>query len=199
MRYPRDKNDTSKYTYGDYYEWPEEERWELIDGVPFFMGPPSPPTIHQEILGNLFLPMANYLRNKTCELYVAPFDIRLPERDEKDENIMTVVQPDISVICDQTKLDEKGCRGCPDFIIEIISPSTVQRDMIEKVQVYERFGVKEYWIVHPVDEIVMVYKLQDNKTFGRPQVYSSKHKIAPGLFPDLIIDLAKIFSEELTA
>jgi len=185
--------DEHRYTYGDVLKWPEDERWELIDGVPFDMSP-APARKHQEILGELFRQISNYLYKKTCKVYIAPFDVRLPEGDEKDEKIKTVVQPDISIICDQSKLDKKGCRGCPDLIIEIISPSTVQRDMIEKMFLYERFGVKEYWLVHPFDEIVMVFTLQDNNTYGRPQVYSSKDKIVPGLFPDLSIDLTDIFT-----
>lgn len=120
---------------------------------------PSPSRNHQEISVELLRQFSNYLIDKTCKVYAAPFDVRLPEGDENDTNIETVVQPDIAVICDKCKLDDKGCKGASDLIIEITSPSTARKDLKEKLFLYEKSGVKEYWIVHPTDKTVMVFKL----------------------------------------
>ena len=139
--------------------------------------------------------IANFLTDKSCEVYFAPFDVRLPETDEADENIVTVVQPDIVVICDLKKLDDKGCRGAPDLIIEILSPETSSKDMKIKLALYERHGVKEYWIVHPIDNIVMVLQLDKNKQYGKPTVYSEEDKITTPILKGLEIDLSLIFKE----
>jgi len=125
---------SDRFTYADYCTWPEEERWELIDGKAYAMRPPRPAFI-----------------GTACWVYVAPFDVRLPDRDEADEAVAAVVQPDIAVICDPVKLDDKGCRGAPDWIIAVLSPATVAKDQIQKRALYERHGVREYWLVHPVD------------------------------------------------
>lgn len=119
--------DEKRYTYGDYLTWPDEERWELIEGVPYDMTP-APSTNHQRILGELFRQISTFLLDRDCEVFIAPFDVRLPEGDEADEQIITVVQPDIAVICDPAKIDRRGCRKAPDFIIEILSPSTAAKD-----------------------------------------------------------------------
>ena len=116
------------YTYGDYLSWPDEERWELIDGIPHSMSP-APSRVHQEISMELARQIANHLIGKNCRVYAAPFDVRLPKGGEKDEQIETVVQPDLVVVCDESKLDERGCKGPPDLIIEILSPHTAAKDM----------------------------------------------------------------------
>ena len=135
------------YTYKDYVLWPDEERWELINGAAFNMSP-APSRFHQKISGTLFSKIHHYLEGKPCEVYHAPFDVRLPEGNEPEEDIITVVQPDIAIICDRSKLDDKGCKGSPDLVIEIVSPHTVSKDMKEKLALYEKHGVKEYWIIH---------------------------------------------------
>lgn len=182
------------YSFGDYLQWPEDERWELINGTAFNMAA-APTRKHQKILGELYRQISNFLVDKTCDVYSAPFDVRFPEADEKEYEIKTVLQPDISVICDQTKLDEKGCLGSPDFIIEIISPFTLQRDMGEKFFIYEKFGVKEYWLVHPGDRTLMVFKLQQDNKYGRPEIYFSRGIAEVGIIPGLTIDLATVFSD----
>jgi Uma2 family endonuclease len=183
-----------KLTYGDYLEWLDGERWELIDGEAFNMTP-APSRTHQKILLALADIFYKYLEDKPCEVYVAPFDVRLPEADQPEKDITTVVQPDLTVVCDPAKLDEKGCLGAPDLIVEIISPSTAARDYIEKLALYERRQVPEYWIVHPVDKTVMVFQLNDNHEYGKPRIYAGDHQIQVGLFPDLVIDLRKIFRD----
>ncbi len=186
------KNENQRYTYGDYLKWPDEERWEIIDGVAYNMTP-APSVEHQRISGELFRQLANYLQGKSCEVFYAPFDVRLPRGEEKDEDIDTVVQPDIVVICDLSKLDEKGCRGGPDLAVEIISPSTVQKDLKVKMDLYERVGVKEYWILHPFDKTVMVFHLDQTGRYGRPEILTKGDMLKTGLFEELAVDLSLVF------
>ena len=193
MPLPQLKKDT-KFTYGDYANWPEDERWELIDGDAYNMSP-APSRRHQQISRDLGVQIANFLSDKSCEVYFAPFDVRLPEADEPDEDIETVIQPDIVVVCDKNKLDDKGCRGAPDIIIEILSPATAPKDMKIKLSLYEKHGVKEYWVVHPIDNIVMAFKLGKNKKYGKPEVYTEEDKIKTGILEGLEIELEKVFQE----
>jgi Uma2 family endonuclease len=175
MAVPLRKND-DLFTYGDYLKWPDDERWELIEGIPFDMSP-APSPYHQEILLNLSYEIKKYLKDKICKIYVAPFDVRLPEKNQSDEEILTVVQPDISVICDPAKLDKRGCKGAPDFIVEILSPHTAVKDMKYKLILYERHGVPEYWIVQPDGKVVMVHKLNEQKKYGRAEIYGKDDTI----------------------
>jgi len=188
------KLNIERFNYGDYQEWPDHERWELIDGIAYDMSP-APSRTHQKILGELHRQISTYLLDKTCDVYMAPFDVRFPEQDEKEEEIKTVLQPDISVICDPAKLDEKGCLGSPDLIMEIVSPATVQKDMREKLFIYEKFGVKEYWIIHPVDQILMVFKLLPGNKYGRPEIFSPLDQVKVGIFPALTINLSTVFKD----
>lgn len=180
------------YTYADYLSWPEEERWELIDGIPYNMTP-APSRVHQEISVELARQMANYLIGKTCRLYTAPFDVRLPQGEEKEEEIGTVVQPDLLVVCDESKLDERGCKGPPDLIVEILSPQTAAKDMKTKRDLYERVGVKEYWLVDPNNKTVLIYMAGSDGRYGRPEAYAAGEQVQVGIFPDLILDLALVF------
>lgn len=181
------------YTYGDYITWPEDKRIELIDGQIYMMAPPS--RVHQKVLGGIFYQFFNYLQGKSCEVYTAPFGVRLPSSDEEnDKDIKTVVEPDIVVVCDTSKLDDEGCKGAPDLIVEIVSPSTARKDRVEKFNLYEKFGVREYWIVEPESKIVSVFTLQDNKRYGRPEIYTDEDKIKAFIFDDLVIDLKSVFA-----
>lgn len=148
---------------------------------------------HQRVLRRLFFQFESYLKDKKSEVFVAPFDVRIPLDDEKDEEIETVVQPDIVVICDHFKLDEKGYRGSPDLIIEILSPATAQKDMVKKLNLYERSGVKEYWIINQTDKTVMVLKIGNNNRYGRPETYTEEDEIKVGIFADLTVDLREAF------
>ncbi len=184
-----------RYTYADYLTWPDDERWEIIDGVAFAMSP-APGTRHQRVAGRLYRVVGNYLEGKNCEVFIAPFDVRLSERegltDEKTENI---VQPDLLVICDKMKLDERGCNGAPDLIIEITSPSTGKNDLTVKFDLYQRHGVTEYWIVHPAEKTVLIFKLGEDQSYGKPERYALDNKVAVPLLGELVIDLAEIFAE----
>jgi Uma2 family endonuclease len=182
------------FTYGDYLKWDDDERWELIDGVAYNMTP-APSRFHQKISLELILQLGNFFRKTPCDVYAAPFDVRLPEGDEADEAVRTVVQPDISVICDRSKLDDKGCKGSPDLIVEILSPSTARKDMKEKFVRYERAGVKEYWIVDPSGKIVTVFKLSSEGLFGRPDVYGKEDRIKISIVEGLEVELLSVFEE----
>lgn len=186
------ENQAQLYTYKDYAGWPDEERWELIDGVPYNMSP-APSRFHQKISGALFSKIHNYLEGSPCEVYHAPFDVRLPEGQEPEESIITVVQPDIAVICDQSKLDEKGCKGAPDLVIEIVSPHSVSKDMKEKPALYERHGIKEYWIIHPIDKLAIVYHLQEGKTYIKPVIYSEEDTLESKALAGLSVALKTLF------
>jgi Uma2 family endonuclease len=148
---------------------------------------------HQIIVVDLVRQISNFLLDKECQVFAAPFDVRLPEADEADEQILTVVQPDISVICDPARLDERGCRGAPDFIIEILSPATAAKDQIQKVALYEKHGVKEYWLVHPGDRLVTVRLLEGASRYGVPKISEAKGLLPVTTLPDLEIDLDAVF------
>jgi Uma2 family endonuclease len=192
MTVPLRKND-ELFTYRDYMNWPDDERWELIEGIPFDMSP-APSPYHQEILLNLSFEIKKYLKDKICKIYIAPFDVRLPEKNQTDEDTLTVVQPDISLLCDPAKLDERGCKGAPDFIVEILSPYTAVNDMKYKLMLYEKHGVPEYWIVQPDGKVVMVHRLNEQKRYGRAEIYGKDDTIPFKLKEETIeINLGAVF------
>jgi len=182
------------FTYADYLAWPEGERWELIDGVAFNLVP-APSDAHQGLVVNVVAQLRVYLKGKPCKVRCAPYDVRLPVGDEDDADVETVVQPDIVVVCDATNLDERGCRGAPDFIIEVLSKSTTHRDLFEKTDLYERVGVKEYWILHPTERVLYIQRLDDAGTFMPVQVVKGEGCIAVEALPGVVIDLDDAFSD----
>lgn len=181
-----------KYSYADYLTWNEDERWEILDGVPYMQAAPS--RIHQEISLSLLMQFANYLQNKSCKVYHAPFCVRL-DNEKNDNNIKNVVEPDITIVCDPSKLDERGCKGSPDMIVEILSPSSGKKDRVDKFNKYEKAGVNVYWVVEPDQKIVSVFSLQSNGRYGRPEMYTDEDKIMVSIFPDLEIDLKSVFDK----
>jgi Uma2 family endonuclease len=152
------------FTYRHYKTWPDEERWELIDGRAWAMSP-APMTRHQEIVARLFTDIRVFLKGKPCKAYDAPFDVLLPRGGEADDEVDSVVQPDISVFCDRSKITDRGARGAPDLVIEVLSPSTSRKDQKEKYDLYERSGVREYWVVDPAPWSVWVYRLDSEGRF----------------------------------
>ena len=180
------------FTYGDYLSWTDEGRWELIDGDVYDMSA-APAIDHQRLIVELVSTIHNFLSDRECEVFVAPFDVRLPRADEADELIRDVVQPDIVVVCDPEKLDKRGCRGAPDWIIEILSPSTAAKDHIEKLALYERSGVKEYWIVFPAYGIIDVHLLGEEGRYAKPKSYAEEDKIESVTLPGLILELKNVF------
>jgi Uma2 family endonuclease len=191
---PLPLRDQHRHTYAEYCSWPEDVRYELIDGQAYAMSP-GPNRRHQELVGEVFRQVADALEGAPCRVYVAPLDIRLPRGNEADDDVDTVVQPDISVICDRTKLDDRGCRGAPDWVIEVLSPSSASHDQILKRALYERHGVREYWLIHPVDLVVTVYRLADG-AYGRPDIYELKDTLPCGILPEVVIDWARVVRED---
>jgi Uma2 family endonuclease len=186
------RQENRKYTYADYIRWTERERWEIIDGVPYMQAAPS--WEHQRILAQLGRQFLNYFQGKPCETYLAPFDVMLSEGNEADEDIETTVQPDITVICDKSKLKGTGYFGVPTLVIEILSPSTAAFDKKFKMKRYGRVGVKEVWIIDPSNKIVDVFKLVGDGRYGQPETYSTEDKIVVSLFPEFEIELNTVFS-----
>ncbi len=150
-----------RYTYADYLTWDDGQRWELINGKAYNMTP-APNRKHKALSLKIVLQMGPQLEGKTCEVYYAPFDVRLPFGSPEDDKIENVVQPDISVICDPSRLDEKGCLGAPDLVVEILSPYTSRKDKVDKFFLYEQAGVKEYWLVSPEDSFVEVFRIGED-------------------------------------
>lgn len=181
--------ENERYTYADYCTWDDSERWELIEGIPYAMSP-APAPRHQAISGELHAQLHAFLKGKPCKLYAAPFDVRLNADDEDD----TVVQPDLVVICDSSKIDDKGCKGAPDLVIEILSPSTARHDRMVKFQQYQQAGVREYWIVDPDTKTVQVSILRDGLYFTR--MYADTEAAAPvEVLEGCTVDLREVFAE----
>ena len=174
------------FTYAQYRTWGDEVRYELIDGVAYAMSP-APTRTHQILVGELFFQVKNALNGKSCQPFVAPFDVRLPHADEADDKVDTVVQPDVLVVCDPAKVDERGVRGAPDWVAEVLSPNTAKKDMTVKLDAYERAGVLEYWLLHPTDRLVTVYRLVDGG-YGRPVIMDMKGELPIGVLVDVTID-----------
>ena len=179
------------FTYADYCAWPDDERWELIDGESYSMSP-APARVHQDVVVALVTQIHRAIEDTSCRVYVAPFDVRLPNRDEADDRVETVVQPDISVICDPYKLDDKGCRGAPDWIIEVLSPATAAKDQIQKRDLYERHRVPEYWLVHPTDRLLFVYRL-GVEGYSKPEISSTTDPSPVTPISGLEIDWTPVF------
>lgn len=180
------------YTYADYLKWRFDESVELIRGKLYRMSP-APRRAHQRAVSHLLVDISVFLGQKGCETYTAPFDVRLPVRNERKPNqLYTVVQPDICVICDPTKLDDAGCLGAPDWIIEVTSPATIKKDFNEKFNLYEQSGVREYWIVVPKEDFVHVYVLEEGK-YALVDVYETGD-IPSRIFPELTIAHGRIFT-----
>jgi len=177
------------YTYKDYMLYDENERIEIIDGKIYNMSP-APSRIHQKIIMELSAEILNYIKanNGSCEVYPAPFDVILKNDDEILEDSKNIVQPDISVICDKNKLTDEGCSGSPDMIVEVVSPYNPNNDFIRKLNLYDKYKVKEYWIVNQTKKNVLVYKLDESERYGMPDIYTFEDKIKVGIYNDLEID-----------
>lgn len=181
------------YTYADYLQWHFEERLELFRGRIFKLS--SPNTKHQVIAGNLFVTAKNYLNKQKCQVFIAPFDVRLPVKNRKKDNeVTTVVQPDICIVCDETKIDTRGCCGAPDLVVEILSPGNSHKEVKLKFELYEEAGVKEYWIVYPEEESLAIFLLNENGKYDGATLYAGKDKIKSKAVPGLIIDTKEIFT-----
>ena len=177
------------YTYADYAGWDTEERYELIDGVPYLMASPS--WQHQTISGEIFLQLANFLKDKPCKVFTAPLDVLLNGTGNSDD---TVVQPDIVVICDRKKLgDGRYVNGAPDFVVEILSPSSSLRDMGVKFNKYQQSGVREYWVVNPEQKTLIVYTLEDGRYVAA--TYAAADTAPVRVLEGCTVSLADVFAE----
>jgi len=180
-----------RYTYADYLSWKFEEMVELIKGRIFKMSP-APNSFHQSISMNLSGIIKSKLKGSQCKPFAAPTDVRLITKSSNDEDIITVVQPDIFVVCDPSKIDERGCLGSPDFIIEILSPSTSARDLNEKYHLYEEAGVKEYWVIGPGERFVECFVLE-NGTYKMTGVYGEDEVLPMHILPGVEMSTIEIF------
>jgi Uma2 family endonuclease len=187
---------TQTYSYADYLTWAFDDALELINGKIMLMSP-APNVNHQRLEGKLFLKIGNYLESKKCEAFLAPFDVRLYDRKKSilaNQDIHTVVQPDICVICKPELLDQQGCNGAPDWIIEILSKGNSKREMKTKYALYQESGVTEYWLVYPEQHAIHQFVLDDNDQYQFKQMVTDEDVIIPHLFPDLAINVTDIFA-----
>ena len=191
------KKTDSFYKYSDYLKWDDDKRREIIDGKIHLMVP-APSIPHQDISGRIYRLIANFLEDKDCKVFIAPADVILIDDDEETKDSGNIVQPDILVVCDEEKITHKGIVGAPDICIEILSPHTSAKDKKEKFYLYEKFGVNEYWLVHPDDKTITIFKLDDAGSYGRPEVYADDDKFDCTLLKGLSIDLTQIFKTKIS-
>ena len=177
------------YTYKDYMLYDENEKIEIIDGNIYNMSP-APSRIHQKLITEILFRIRSYIEtnNGSCEVYPSPFDVILKNNDEVIEDCKNIIQPDISVICDKNKLTDKGCTGSPDMIVEVVSPYNPNNDFIRKLNLYDKYKVKEYWIVNPIKKNILVYKLDEKERYGMPDIYTFQDKVRVSIYDNLEID-----------
>ncbi|HYK77636.1 MAG TPA: Uma2 family endonuclease [Daejeonella sp.] len=180
------------YSYAHYLKWLFEDRVELLQGKVSKMTGPS--RLHQRVSGNIFLALGNYLESQPCQVYSAPFDVRFPKESKADEDIYTVLQPDICVVCDPGKLDDRGCIGAPDIVVEILSPGNNKKELLNKYRIYEEFGVREYWIVSPSEKTFFKYTLVDGKYYPS-KLFTLSEKVHSDILPGFTLNLDKVFED----
>lgn len=183
------------YSYADYLTWQFDEAVELIKGKIMLMSP-APNLKHQRISADLNGMLYNFFKHKKCQFFAAPFDVRLYDRKKSilnNEESHTVVQPDLCVICNPDILDKQGCNGAPDWIIEILSKSSIRRDMKIKYELYQESGVMEYWIIYPEEQAIHQFVLE-NERYQLKQMYTVGDIATPQLFPELAIDVTEVFA-----
>lgn len=184
---------TGKYSYADYLTWQLDEMVEIIRGKLFKMTA-APSRIHQKVAGKLYYHLYGFLAGNPCEVYIAPVDVRLPKASIKNEEIYTVVQPDICVICDKDKLDDAGCIGAPDLIVEILSPGNNKKELLHKYEVYQESGVKEYWIIQPIEQTLLIYTLQNGR-YVSSRLMTSGDVVTSSVLPGFSLDLEDFFKD----
>jgi len=181
------QRDMQHHTYADYLTWSATYGDEVIDGIAYVREPPAPSRLHQEIVGELYRQISNSLEGKRPRAYVAPFDVRLPKHGGADDQIDTVVQPDVIIVCDPHKLDDRGMRGAPDWIAEVLSPSTAAYDQTTKLRALERACVPEVWLIDPAERSVMIYRIAAGE-YGPPIVLELRGQTAIAAVPGVSID-----------
>jgi len=188
---------SKKYTYADYLTWQFQERVELIKGRIFKMSP-APNLQHQRISARVSRVIGNYLEGKSCEIFTAPFDVRLPlpPHKIKDDKVDTVVQPDITVVCDASKLDTRGCIGAPDIVIEILSPGNTKREMKDKLELYQHAQIPEYWLVDPEREFIIIYALDEQEQYLGSVPFTEGSTLTSPILPDFNLDVGLVFQQK---
>ncbi len=181
------------YTYADYLTWQLDEMVELIRGKVFRQAA-APRRIHEELTVALVTRIHGFLKGGSCKVYTAPFDVRLPISSKDPNKIDTVVQPDLCVVCDPEKLDELGCVGAPDLIVEILSPGNNKKELQLKYEVYETSGVKEYWVVHPDERTLLIYTLE-SCNYRPSRLFTLGDRVASQALPGFELDLDEVFGE----
>ncbi len=185
----------AKNTFHDYLSWPDDARVEIIEGEIFDMGP-APFRRHQEVSVHLITQLFPQLENSGCKIYHAPFDVCLPEKDETADECTTIVQPDVVIVCDPVKLDDRGCKGAPDLVVEITSPASASVDNIKKLNLYEKHGILEYWIVHPIDNIATRRVLDSDGKYGKPEIYDAEAEVDLAILPEVTIKWKSVFEKK---
>ena len=188
------RRDKHYHTYADYLTWSRDYGDELINGTAYVREPPAPGSSHQQVVGEIYRQVANALKGKPCRVAIAPSDVRLPKSTEPDDQVDTVVQPDVFIVCDRQKVDERGTRGAPDWVVEVLSPSTARHDRLRKVPAYERAGVQELWLVHPLDRTVTIYRLEAGR-YGRATRLDLKGQTPLTAVPGVTIDWDEVLAE----
>ena len=188
------QRDKHYHTYADYLTWSREYGDELINGTAYVREPPSAGLSHQRVVGEIYHQAVTALKGKPCEVFVSPSDVRLPKSTEHDDQVDTVVQPDVFIVCDPQKLDERGTRGAPDWVVEVLSPSTARHDQFVKVPAYERAGVREVWLVHPIDCTLTIYRLESGR-YGRATRRELKGRTRIAAVPGVTIDWDEVLAE----
>ncbi|QPH39668.1 Uma2 family endonuclease [Pedobacter endophyticus] len=182
------------YSYSNYLNWLFDDRVELIKGKVFKMCP-APSRVHQKISIALLKHFINFLDGKPCEVYAAPFDVRFPKESKEDSAVFTVLQPDICVVCDKSKLDDRGCIGAPDLVVEILSPGNNKKELLHKYRVYEEFGVKEYWVVSQSDQSILIYTLNEMGRFQPSKIFTLSETITSSVLPGFELALDDVFKD----
>jgi Uma2 family endonuclease len=188
------KRDSHHYTYADYLRCSGSYGEELIDGTAYVREPPAPSPSHQGIVVGLCSQVGTALKDEPCRVYVAPFDVRLPKSAEADDQVDTVVQPDVRIVCDLQKIDARGMRGAPDWVAEVLSPYTASHYQAVKLPAYERAGVREVWLVHPIDRTLAVYQLEAGR-YGRASVFALKGRTQIAAVPAVIINWDEVLAK----
>jgi Uma2 family endonuclease len=188
------QRDTHYHTYADYLTWSRDYGDELINGTAYVREPPSAGRSHQRMVVEICRQVATALKGKPCQVYVAPSDVRLPKSTEHDDQVDTVVQPDVFIVCDPQKLDERGTRGAPDWVVEVLSPSTAKHDQFVKVPAYERAGVREVWLVHPLDCTLTIYRLEAGR-YGCATRLELKGQTPLTAVPGVTVDWDEVLAE----
>ncbi|RYY27514.1 MAG: Uma2 family endonuclease [Sphingobacteriaceae bacterium] len=182
------------YTYADYLQWTFEDRLEILKGKLFKMTP-APSRIHQDVTIIIARELSLYLKGNPCRVYTAPFDVRLSCKNAADQTVTTVFQPDICVICNLEKLDDRGCVGAPDIVVEILSPGNNQKELRNKFEIYEEAKIQEYWVIWPVEQTVLQYTLSAEGKYVASRILAAGDKVTTPILPGFVLDLEEVFEE----